>query len=448
MSSLAPRTGDIISKHLFLLFCGLAIGLLYGQPIAGIAVAALLAAGWHLFHLIRLLRWLHSPADTPIPAGIGPWPTIFSRIHHERGSFKKSRQRQINMLREWRDLTNSLADAGFVLNSDFQIVQHNESAKRMFSVGNEDVLGLHVTNIIRNPAFVKAIENGLYDEPVRIVPAAHPDRTYSCKITRYGIDKSLLMVRDITKREMESRIKADFVANASHELRTPLTVLQGYLNGMTEDEDFDPTWLEPVDEMLVQTERMRDLVADLLRLNQLESEIEAALDNISMRKILKQACKDARQLANGELTIELDCPRGTGLLGDKSALRSIVSNLLSNAVRFTPRGGTVTVRWWIDSVGGHLAITDTGIGIAEEDIARVTERFYRTDSGRARHQGGTGLGLAIVKHALSMHDATLEIQSKPLQGTSFFCHFPLSRVIDNPDGKLAPDIEDTDYGKR
>lgn len=448
MSSLTPRTGGIIAKHLLLLLGGLLIGLFYGQPLAGIAIAALIAAAWHVFHLVRLLRWLRAPADTLIPAGVGPWPTIFSRIHHERRTVAKMRQRQVDMLREWRDLTNALADAGFVLNSDFQIVQHNESAIRMFSLGDNDVVGLHVTNIIRNPAFVDAIQNGAHDKPVHIVPATHPDRTYSCKITRYGIDKSLLMVRDITKSELETRIRADFIANASHELRTPLTVLQGYLNSMTEDEDFDPAWLEPVDEMVEQTERMRDLVTDLLKLNQLESQVEAALDEIAIRKILKQACKDARRLSNDALTIELDCPRGTAILGDKSALRSIVTNLLSNAVRFTPRGGKISVRFWIDAVGGHLAIADSGIGIAEEDIARVTERFYRTDRGRARHQGGTGLGLAIVKHALSLHEGTLEIQSKDSDGTTFYCHFPLSRIAQLPDVKLTALTEDTNHGKR
>ena len=157
---------------------------------------------------------------------------------------------------------------------------------------------------------------------------------------------------------------------------------------MAEDENFDPQWREPVLEMSAQVERMHSLVADLMRLNQLEVQFDAPLEEVEICTILAQACKDARRLARDKLTIELDCEKTADLLGDASALRSVVTNLLSNAVRFTPAGGQIRVRWWTDSRGGYVSVSDTGIGIVPEDLQRITERFYRTDRGRARHEGG------------------------------------------------------------
>lgn len=436
MSPLSPPTGGIVAKHLALLAAGLLLGLLYAAPIAGVAIAALIAASWHIYHLCQLLLWLRSPVDTPIPPSVGPWSTVFSRIYHERQVTKKLRQSNARRMREWRNVTNALPDAGFVLNGEFQIVQHNDTAGRMFRIDGNDVIGLRITNIIRNPAFVAYLESDRLGEPIIVVPTADASRTYSCTVTRYSADQFLLIVRDITKRQMENRIKADFVANASHELRTPLTVLRGYVNSMAEDNDFDPQWREPVMEMSSQVERMHALVADLMELNQLEARLDAPLETVSICALLEQACKDARRLCDDKIDIQLDCQTNASLLGDASALRSVVTNLLSNSVRFTPAGGTVEVRWWTDPDGGYIMVRDCGIGIAPDDLQRITERFYRTDRGRARHQGGTGLGLAIVKHALSMHQATLSIESQINEGSTFTCHFMPARVTTNSGDKL------------
>ncbi|MFK8015657.1 MAG: phosphate regulon sensor histidine kinase PhoR [Gammaproteobacteria bacterium] len=438
MSPLSPQTGGIVAKHLALLVAGSLIGLVYRNPLAGLAVAALIGLAWHVYHLCRFLRWLRAPSSTPIPSGIGPWPTLFSRVHHERDIVRKLRERQRDLMRGWREVTNALPYAGFILNRSFQIMQHNGTARRMFSMKDNDVGGLHITNIIRNPAFVQLFESEQFGEPVRIVPAADPDKTYSCKVTRYGTEQYLVMVRDITKQELEDRIKADFVANASHELRTPLTVLRGYINSMVEDETFEDHWREPVIEMGDQVERMHSLVADLLSLNQLEVQLDAPFDTVKVRPLLKQACKEARHMSERKLTVTLDCPKDLILLGDKSALRSVVTNLLSNAVRFTPQDGKISVHYQSDEEGAVLSVSDTGIGIAPADMARVTERFYRTDHGRARHHGGSGIGLAIVKHALSMHQARLDIRSEQGAGTTFSCHFPSSRIGTSTSATLTP----------
>ena len=441
MSPLSPRTGEIIVKHIALLGGGVIVGLLYSRPFMGLAAASLLATGWHLFHLNRLLRWLRDPKKTGIPGGIGPWPLVFSRIQYERDNTNKLRSRVHAQMREWREVTNALPDAGFVLNGAFQIRQHNESARRMFSLGDNDVTGLHITNIIRNPAFVEMLDAGDFERPLQIVPASDPSRIFSCHITEASPEQRLLMVRDVTERERENRIRADFVANASHELRTPLTVLMGYMNAMAEDDTLPEQWHEPVEEMSSQVSRMQALVADLLHLNQLESRLDAEYKEVPVRKLFKRIAKDASAMAGDELNIRWHLDEDVALLGDMKILRSVITNLLSNAIRFTPAGGSIDVRWVRSEQGGCIEVEDSGIGIAPEDLARVTERFYRTDLGRARHDGGSGIGLAIVKHGLSIHQGRLEIESELEHGSVFRCHFPTSRIRHHRDATLAPVAE-------
>lgn len=435
MLPLAPRSGEIVFKNLLLPFIGLAVGFAYGQPVMGLCAGTALVAGWHIYQLCYLLRWLKKPQSTTIPAGSGPWPIIYSRLEYERANMRKLRARQNQKLRELRDVTNALPDAGFVLNAQFQIEQHNAAARRMFAIGDNDVTGLHITNIIRNPKFVDLFESADFERGIRIVPTAAPDCVYFCRVTAVSGRQYLLMVSDITQREQENRIRADFVANASHELRTPLTVLHGYLSSMEGDPELGD-WSAPVSDMANQVERMQGLVAALLHLNELEGRMDAPLEPVDMHRMLSQACQDADMVAAGPRQIMLDCPEDAVLLGDRSTLRSIVTNLLSNAVRFTPDGGQVHVTWRADEDGARIAVKDSGIGIAPEDLGRVTERFYRTDHGRARHVGGSGIGLAIVKHGLSIHQATLNIQSELGEGAEFICHFPPARVEIASNAKL------------
>ncbi|MEM6639424.1 MAG: ATP-binding protein, partial [Pseudomonadota bacterium] len=256
----------------------------------------------------------------------------------------------------------------------------------------------------------------------------------------------LLMVRDITERERENRIRADFVANASHELRTPLTVLLGYLHSMQEDSSVPTHWQEPMEEMASQVGRMQALVEDLLHLNQLESTVDAPTDPVPLRKLIKRVCKDAKRMAGERLNVDWECDEHVSLLGDRKVLRSVLTNLVSNAVRFTPRGGRVHIRWQVDERGGHIEVTDTGIGIAAEDFSRLTERFYRTDRGRARHDGGTGIGLAIVKHGLSIHQARLEIESEIDRGSTFRCVFPAARIIAQAGATLSAQTDEVNHG--
>jgi two-component system phosphate regulon sensor histidine kinase PhoR len=227
-------------------------------------------------------------------------------------------------------------------------------------------------------------------------------------------------------------MRRDFVANASHELRSPLTVISGYLDSMAEDSDIPDVWARPAREMRLQARRMDHIVAELLELSRLESAGPAARDQLVDVGGLLAAAKKTFYKPGMTAIFELDIESTARLRGSDAEIESLITNLVSNAVRHTPADGRITLTWCPDAGGAELRIADTGEGIDSEHLPRLTERFFRVDKGRARTDGGVGLGLAIVKHVLSRHDAALEVDSEPGEGSTFRCRFPPGRIEINP----------------
>jgi two-component system phosphate regulon sensor histidine kinase PhoR len=224
-------------------------------------------------------------------------------------------------------------------------------------------------------------------------------------------------------------MRKDFVANASHELRSPLTVISGYLDALSEEPGLDEAWRGPVQEMRRQSDRMRSIVQDLLELSRLEAHGgEAETAPVDVAGMLALIRRDALARPGHPAVIELQSDSDDLLLGSESELHSIFSNLVSNAVKYTPPDGRVDIRWWTDARGGHVEVRDPGIGIPGEHLPRLTERFYRVDAGRSRKLGGSGLGLAIVKHALQRHGGRMDVRSVEGRGSTFTCHFPPARI--------------------
>jgi two-component system phosphate regulon sensor histidine kinase PhoR len=291
--------------------------------------------------------------------------------------------------------------------------------------------------LLRDPDFVgyieKAAANGETLEFVLPTDHAHNAAQWrSCYIVPYGLDQKLLMIRDITQQRQIDKMRRDFVANASHELRTPLTVITGYLEALTEAEGIDPDLRMPVLEIERQATRMRALIEDLLKLSELDSKSrDGARNEVDMAGLAAAAAQEARAMENCPQHVDIDLQSKARLLADECDIQSVLSNLVGNAVRYTPQDGRITISWQTDAKGGYLSVRDTGAGIAKEHIPRLTERFYRVESGRERVGGnrGTGLGLAIVKHALQRYGATLNIESKPGEGSQFSCHFPVERIV-------------------
>jgi two-component system phosphate regulon sensor histidine kinase PhoR len=411
-----------------LAFGGL-VGWLYDQILAGMLVVALVALAWHLFNLYRLDRWLETGRIDVIPDGIGVWPPVFARIEYIREKSRRRRRRWRKLVRELRASAAAFPDGGVLLNEKHEIVTYNTAAQRLLGLRKARDRGQRVENLLRHPDFVAYIEGGDYSKTVELPAPIGHDNWISCLMIPYGPEQILLLVRDITANVRLERTRRDFVANASHELRTPLTVITGYLDVLAEDEAAPAAWRQPLSEMRTQSQRMGQLLDDLLELSRLESALPCSLERaVDMVAVVQSARREALAMPEHPARVEVDIQSTVRVLGDETEIHSVVSNLVSNAVRYTPPEGSITIGWRVDEHGGHLAVADTGIGIAEDDIPRITERFYRTDRGRARQKGGTGLGLAIVKHALRRHEADLEIHSRLGEGSTFICHFPRHRL--------------------
>jgi two-component system phosphate regulon sensor histidine kinase PhoR len=412
-----------------MLASGALVGWLYGHAVAGMLVVALGTLGWHLYNLYRLDHWLQTGRIEIIPDGIGVWPPIFARIEYIREKARRRRRRWRQLVRELRASASAFPDGGVLLNANHEIVTYNTAAQRLLELRKSRDRGQRIENLLRHPDFVAYIAGGDYSRSVELPAPVGHDQWISCLMIPYGPQQTLLLVRDITANVRLERMRRDFVANASHELRTPLTVISGYVEALADDESVPPAWRAPLAEMRTQSLRMGQLLDDLLQLSRLESSRPNPLERrVDVGAILRAARQEALAMPDHPRTVELDIGSAINVLGDETEIHSVVSNLVSNAVRYTPPEGSITIGWHVDDAGGHLAVVDSGIGIAEDDIPRITERFYRTDSGRARQKGGTGLGLAIVKHALRRHEAELEIRSRLGEGSAFTCHFPPHRL--------------------
>jgi len=258
-----------------------------------------------------------------------------------------------------------------------------------------------------------------------------------CRVVPYGVDQKLLLLRDVTERIRLSKMRRDFVANASHELRSPLTVINGYLDSLIDDDSIPVAWQKPVAQMRRQAARMRQILSEMLELSRLESSGVVKSDEpVDVRELL-ESCRQAFEGHSKVADVKIDALSTAELRANKAEIETVIVNLLSNAIRYTPEDGEITMTWRSDGEGADLIVADTGEGIDPEYIPRLTERFFRVDKSRSRDDGGIGLGLAIVKHVLARHDAELVVTSESGQGSEFRCHFPLERVVVEPPVTLA-----------
>ncbi|MEO7387735.1 MAG: phosphate regulon sensor histidine kinase PhoR [Gammaproteobacteria bacterium] len=411
------------------LVAGGLIGFLYDRTTLGVLVVALGLLVWQLYNLYRLERWLAAGKIAGIPDGDGVWPPVFAKIQFMKSKVKRRGKRFRKLVKDLRASTEAFPDGGVILNSRHEIINYNQAARLLLGLKTRQDRGQRIENLLRYPDFVDYLKDQAGRQAVDIPSPAGGDTWLSCRLIPYGPDQTLLLIRDVSQRVKIERVRRDFVANASHELRSPLTVIMGYLDALSEDERIPESWRPPIGVMQDQAVRMRRLVEDLLQLSKLESGQSVAKDQVvDVAAIVAAARKEAMAIAEHPGSIEIELQSPANLLGEETELQSVVSNLVANAVRYTPREGQIVISWSVDGDGGHLAVRDTGIGISDEDIPRVTERFYRADGGRARQRGGTGLGLAIVKYALRRHDAELEIRSRLGHGSTFVCHFPRDRL--------------------
>lgn len=422
---------------LLFLAAGTAIGWLYGRPGIGLMAAALFALAWQVRQLLSFDRALRTGNFDDFRYGEGIWEQIFSRFRYENDKATRRKRNYRQLLLEVRKSTNAMPDGAVILNTDNEIISCNRAAKQLAGLKRKKDRGQRVDNILRDPELTRLLHAEDKTLTVEIGSPVIDGNWLNCRVVPYGADQKLLLLRDVTDRIRLTKMRRDFVANASHELRSPLTVISGYLDSLADDEHMPPAWTKPVAQMQGQARRMRHILGELLELSRLESsgkaELEQTVDVIGLFESVKQAFEGHADIA--DIVVQADS--SALLKGSAAEIETVVVNLLSNAIRFTPSDGKVTLTWSSNSDGGYLVVADTGDGIDPEFIPRLTERFFRVDKGRSRGDGGTGLGLAIVKHVLARHDAELIITSNPGEGSEFRCHFPPERVFVSPPETLS-----------
>ena len=413
-----------------LVLAGVLVGALTGQAMAGLLLVLVVYLGWHLYNLNRLVRWLRESKSFKPPEASGIWDEAFEHIYRLQQRNQKRKRNLSGMLKRLHKMTGALPDATVELRPDSEEIEWwNTAAARYLGFEFPRDSGQRISNLIRHPAFLEYLHNGDYERGIEIPSPVNEDQTLRIRLVPYAGKRRLLVARDMTHIQKLERMRQDFVANVSHELRTPLTVISGYLETLIDD-DPDEHCLAPLQSMQEQTRRMSRLVEDLMMLAKLESDEPGyATQVVNVPELIAQVVSQAKTFSGNEgHRFEVDIDNNLCLVGVETELYSAFSNLVFNAVRYTPAEGSIRLSWAREGESALFSVTDTGPGIEAQHIPRLTERFYRVDAGRSRARGGTGLGLAIVKHVLLRHQGRLEIDSEPERGSRFSCRFPESQL--------------------
>ncbi|MFW5824006.1 MAG: phosphate regulon sensor histidine kinase PhoR [Marinobacter sp.] len=422
--------------RLILIFLAIAtgIGLVLGYPLEGLLAGLLVYLAWTLAQARKLYRWLANPgAGNEAPESIGLWGDIFDGLHKLHQGHLATQDRLLAQFNRIQESTNAMRDGVVMTDSRGVLEWWNRSAEYLLGLRRQTDMGQPIHNLVRAPAFKAYFDQRDYREPLELNSPARPHLHLQIQVSLFGEDDRLIVVKDVTRLFQLEQMRRDFVSNLSHEMRTPLTVISGYLETMVDNPDqLPPRWARALQTMAQQSARMEALITDLLLLSKLEiGEQQGAEGIVDIQAMCRQICQDARALSGDSgHQFHLDITDRHFMQGDADQLRSAFSNLIFNAVKYTPAGGSIFVRWYTDRDGAHLSVKDTGIGIDPVHIPRITERFYRADPSRHKETGGTGLGLAIVKHVLINHDGELEILSEIGQGSEFICHFPRERLAE------------------
>jgi two-component system phosphate regulon sensor histidine kinase PhoR len=410
------------------LIAGLAGGIDAAFVALALGAAAIIA--FHLWQLHRLDAWARDAGDTDVPEGRGVFAAPFAAIYRHmrvRNAYERELRHVVD---RFRQAASAMPDGIVVLDAAHRIDWANARALTQFELDLAKDRGQPIGNLVRQPEFRRYLEVGDYGVPVVVESDREPGRTLALQLVPFAGDRKLLIARDITELEAVARMRRDFIASVSHELKTPLTVINGFIETL-QDIDVDERQRRRfLSLMQEQASSMQRLVADLLTLSALESDRSPPhQERFAIAPLLDALTADAKALSKGAHAISLDVAEGATVIGSRDEIASAFGNLVSNAVRYTPEAGTLTLAWRVDVDGsGVFSVADTGIGIAAEHVPRLTERFYRVDRSRSRATGGTGLGLAIVKHVLLRHQAELAIASERGRGSTFSVRVPAARV--------------------
>jgi two-component system phosphate regulon sensor histidine kinase PhoR len=431
---------NAVLAELLVAVLAVVLATLAGWIAAGEAGAELMAFGSiaffflrQLWMVLRLIHWAACPLGTPTPSASGAWGAVFEALHRRGRLASAEREQATQELDRFRRAAEALPDGVMILDGHRAIEWMNLQAEACLGLKGSVDTGSRITHLLREPGFLEYLDSPDHrGVPLELHTQRNPGRTLQVQAAPFAAGRTLLLVRDVTQLQKLATMRRDFVANVSHELKTPLTVTLGFVETAQEAlADTPPQEIAHyLQTAIEQARRMQQLIDDLLTLSSLETDSPPPLeDPVDVAALLIDIRGEVEALSAGRHRITLENQGPRGLLGSARELRSAFANLAGNAVRYTPDGGEIVLRWSAEGqTGGRFSVRDSGIGIAREHLPRLTERFYRVDRGRSREAGGTGLGLAIVKHVLERHQAVLQIESEQGHGSTFSAVFPPHRV--------------------
>ncbi len=407
------------------------IGLLWGNITMLLLIACSANLIWNYSFQYRLSHWLWSRSTLIPPQGRGSWQHIFNGIYLLQQRHRSRCKDLIDLVRRFREGVEALPDAAVVFKINGSIIWCNKLSRELLGFRWPEDAGQKIGNLIRLPAFHQYLAGQNYQQPLEVTLDAHKHKVLEFRIMPYSNNQCILIVRDVTQSHKLEALRKQFIANISHELRTPLTVLKGYLEiyGQCRQQEKSTP---PVREILLeQTNRMDNLVNQLLTLSHIESaptQKHSAIIQVS--KLIEMCVIEAKAIsAENHHQFSVDIEPQLNIYGDRHQFKSAICNLINNAVHYTPANKKIQISWQKHAKGAIFSVKDQGIGIPEKHLAHLTERFYRVDEARSRATGGAGLGLAIVKHALNRHGAKLHIKSQVNKGSCFYFIIPYHLVV-------------------
>jgi len=426
---------DDIKRFIVVILLSFFAGLITGMYLFCLSLGLFAFICWQYQQYKNILIWLKKRNESYGPEQTG----MVDDICREVDSIKKRhniREKKLGLyLKQFQNATNALPDAIVVLGEHGEIDWANKKAEEYLGIIWPKDASMRISNLVRKNELDNFLNgsNTHVQLGFELKSPVNSQVQLEIRISPYGEIQNLLVARDISNIVKTNQMRKDFIANASHELRTPLTVISGYLESFVDDTLCPQEWLPYIRQMRSQTSRMQSLIEDLLTLSSLEAnQGKAEKDIVQVPIIISNIVKEAITLSGlsmHEINAEIDDK--LFIYGHQNQLYSAFSNIIFNAVRYTPEKTEISISWSADEYGAHLIVADNGNGFEKEHIPRLTERFYRIDKGRSRERGGTGLGLAIVKHVMVRHDADLRIKSEPGKGSEFSCHFPVQRIMTN-----------------
>ena len=420
-----------IWKFTVLILLGALFGFTIGYIVASMLLVSIGIIAWQIYRLKTLYDWVENPKHNPMPEVSGQLYSLYRSINR-KNTKNSNRKRQLSAyLTQFRKAVGALPDAIILIDDNGKIEWANKNAKAVLGIRWPEDSNVRFGDLIRYPEVANLLKKAnskknSSEQGVVVNSISNNEQTISFKCVRYTNDVRMIIARDVSRLIKVNQIHSDFVANVSHELKTPLTVLKGYVEILKDSPELPTKFAKALAQMNLQSVRMELIVGDLLYLAKLEDTANIKPhENVDVTNLVNTIVEAVSPLIEEKHhKLELDIDYSLTLAGAQTELHSAFSNLITNAINYTPENGVIKVRWSVSSEGAVFSVKDNGLGIAPNHIERLTQRFYRVDTDRSREGGGTGLGLAIVKHVLQRHDAELEISSEEGEGSTFKCIFP------------------------